>query len=79
MKNDIEDRYYTPKEYDSLSDKQKEKLRKIRQKRERQVAAAITELADVKKQLAELKKNTPAEQPTNRTNPALTRRNDKQE
>ena len=72
--DEVEDRYYTPKEYNELSHKQKEKLKKLRLKRERKVAQAVTEIADLKKQLSEMKATAAdKDKSSNRNNPALTR------
>ena len=83
--SDVEDRYYKAREYAKLNSKQKEKLRKLRDERERKVVAALEAIPTIQTQIAAISTNnqeddeetedeeTPRAFTSNRDNPALKR------
>ena len=86
--DEITDRYYSPKEYQQLTKSQKAKVQELRDKRDRQAAAALTQLAAMQVQISQLQAaagmepnvnndlEEEAHRPTgtNRTNAALQRK-----
>lgn len=84
--SDIEDRYYKASEYSKLTTKQKDKLRKLRDERERKVVAALEVIPTLQATVAAIQTNQEDvddeetdDEPTpkamsNRNNPALKRK-----